>query len=96
MPLADDFFQAVVADLGVDFGGGDAVVAQEFLYVADVHAGFQEVGGGAVAQHVGGDVAFQGGFFGGAGDEFAQELRGGGFAGGGDEQVFAAGIAAAA
>ncbi len=39
--------------MGVDHGGFDVAVAQEFLDGADVVAGFEEVGGEAVAEGVG-------------------------------------------
>src|SRR5688500_16314834 len=44
---------AAVEDVGVDHGGGDVFVAQEFLDGTDVVAVFEEVGGEAVAEGVG-------------------------------------------
>jgi len=41
--------------VGVDFGGFGALVAEEFLDVAEVGAGFEEVGGEGVAEGVDAD-----------------------------------------
>ena len=45
--------------MGVDFGGGRVVMAQEFLDVADIDAGLQELRRGGVAEHVRRDAACQ-------------------------------------
>jgi hypothetical protein len=42
----------VDAQVGVALGGGQTGMAQQFLDAAQVGAGFQQVGGEAVAQHV--------------------------------------------
>ncbi len=49
---ADDAAPAFVEDVGVDHGGGHVAVAEQFLHGADVIAGFEQVGGEAVAQRV--------------------------------------------
>ena len=48
-----DLAESRSADVGVDFGGLDAGVAQEFLNDAQVGAVFEQVGGEAVSKHVG-------------------------------------------
>jgi hypothetical protein len=53
---AVDLAQTLSVQMGVNFGGADAGVAEEFLDDAQVRAVFEEVGGKAVAQHVRGDV----------------------------------------
>jgi hypothetical protein len=52
-----NFAQALAGDVGVKLGGADAAVAEEFLDDAQVGAVFEEVGGEAVAEHVGRDVS---------------------------------------
>jgi len=49
---AADVFDIEPADVGVDFGGAGAFVAEEFLDVAQVGAVFQEVSGERVPQGV--------------------------------------------
>ena len=49
---APDAERAAVEDVGVDHGGGDVAVAEEFLDGADVVAGLKEVGREAVAEAV--------------------------------------------
>lgn len=51
-----DFFEALKVDVGVDLGGGEADVAEEFLDDAEVGAAGEEVGGVGVANFVGGEV----------------------------------------
>ena len=51
-----DFGQMVEIEFGVDLGGGEVAVAEQFLYGADVAGGLQQVAGVAVAQHVRGEV----------------------------------------
>ena len=46
---ADDAASATVGDLGVDYGGFDVAVTEEFLNGADVVAALEEVGGEGVA-----------------------------------------------
>ena len=53
--------KAVTGDVGVDFGGADGGVAEEFLDDAQVGAVLEQVGGEAVPEHVGGDVPFHAG-----------------------------------
>ena len=43
-------------EVGVDFGGGDVLVAEELLHLTNVGAPLQKVGGEAVAQGVGRDI----------------------------------------
>ncbi len=45
-------------EVGVDHGGFDILVAQEFLDGADIVAGLQKVGSEGVAENVGCDVAW--------------------------------------
>ena len=47
---------AGVHNVGVDHGGGDIFVAQEFLHGANVVACFKQVGGEGVTKDVGGDA----------------------------------------
>lgn len=53
--------------MGVDHGGANIFVAEEFLYSADVVTGFEEVSGEGVTEGVGGyffgDIGLLGGFF---------------------------------
>lgn len=51
-----DLAEAAAGDVGVDLGGGEAGVAEEFLDGAEVGAVFQQVGGEGVAEGVGADV----------------------------------------
>ena len=53
MGLVVDGEQAVAVDLGVDLGRRQGGVAQEFLDLAEIGAGRQEVGCEGVAQRVG-------------------------------------------
>lgn len=55
MVFAVDLAQAAFGDVGVDLGGGDGGMAEEFLDDAEVGPMFEEVGGEAVSEHVGGD-----------------------------------------
>jgi hypothetical protein len=75
MEFAMDFAEALAGDVGVEFGGGDAGVAEEFLDDAEVSAVFEEVGGEGVAEHVGCDVARNAGVA-GAGFDAAPHGRG--------------------
>ena len=54
-----DSMEAFLVDVGVDLGGGDVGVAEEFLDDAEVGAIFEEVSGEAVAQEVWVDAAFE-------------------------------------
>ena len=63
MKPAVDFPEAVAGDVGVDFGGADVRVAEEFLDDAQIRAVLQEVRGETVSQHVGGNVALDPGVF---------------------------------
>ena len=53
---ADDAASATVGDLGVDYGGFDVAVTEEFLNSADVVAALEEVGGEGVAEGVATDA----------------------------------------
>src|ERR1039457_6839631 len=57
MILAVDVPQTVGGDVGIDFGRADAGMAEQLLNDAQVRAVIEQMGGKAVAQHVGGDVA---------------------------------------
>ena len=72
MKFLMDFPQAVAGDVGVDFGGADGGVAEEFLDDAQVSAVLEEVGGEAVPEHVGGEVAFNAGVAGAVFDAFPE------------------------
>jgi hypothetical protein len=56
MRLVVDFAEAAAGEVGVDLGGGEAGVAEEFLDGAQVGAGLQQVGGEGVTQGVGADA----------------------------------------
>src|SRR5438876_77329 len=47
----------MAGDVGIDFGRADVGMAQEFLDDAQIRAVFEQVGGKAVAEHVGSDVS---------------------------------------
>ena len=55
-----DFFEAVDGDVGVNLGGGEGFMAQEFLYDAEVCAGVEHVGGEGMSQGVWCDFATTG------------------------------------
>ena len=55
MGVVVDLFHAFGGDVGVDLGGGETGVAEEFLDAAEVCAVVEEVGGEAVAELVGMD-----------------------------------------
>lgn len=55
--------EAFGGDVSVDFGGARGFVAEEGLDVAEVGAGFEEVGGEAVAEGVDRDAFLDAGFF---------------------------------
>lgn len=52
-----DFGETAASDMGIDLGGADGCVAEEFLDNAEVSAMFEQVSGEAVAEHVRRDVA---------------------------------------
>lgn len=58
---AADCVGAAVQHMGVNLGGLDIFVAEQFLHCADVVARLEEVGGKAVAQRVGRDRFVQAG-----------------------------------
>jgi len=60
MKFPVDFAQAAAGDVGIDFGGADAGVTEQFLDDAQVGAMFQEVRGEAVAKHVWGGSSVAG------------------------------------
>jgi hypothetical protein len=53
--LVVGFFEAFSGDVGVDLGGDEVGVAEEFLDAAEIGAGIEHVGGVAVAEFVGGE-----------------------------------------
>jgi uncharacterized protein (UPF0210 family) len=61
MEFLVDVAEALAGDVGVDFGGADGGVAEEFLDDAQIGAVLEEVGGEAVPEHVGGEVSFNAG-----------------------------------
>ncbi len=81
-----DLFEAVGVDVGVDLGGGDVGVAEEFLDDAEVGAAGEEVGGEGVAEGVGVDGA-DAGAAGEAADELPEDDAGDGPAGAGEEEA---------
>lgn len=70
---AFDCHSAALEDVGVDHGGFDVFVPEEFLDGADVVAVLEEVGGEGVAEGVGGDGFLDAGFLGGGADGFLEE-----------------------
>ena len=50
MILLDDAFDVAPVEVGVYFGGGDAFVAEHFLYCAQVGTSFHQVGGEGVPE----------------------------------------------
>ena len=52
MVLVHGLVQMAGVEVGVDFGRGDGFVSEELLYLADVGAPLQQVGGEAVAESV--------------------------------------------
>ena len=73
--------------MGVDFGGAGGFVAEEGLDVAEVGAGFEEVGGEAVAEGVDGDAFFDFGGFEGGFEDGLDAAVGIGLVGGAFEKV---------
>lgn len=63
MKFLVDVAQPVAGDVGVDLGGADGGMAEEFLDDAEVGAVFEQVRGEAVSQHVRGDAARDAGVF---------------------------------
>ena len=62
--LGNDLPQKIPVEVGIDFGGGDAGVAQHFLHGAQVGPAFYEVRGEGVAQRVRADGFAQAGLLG--------------------------------
>ena len=64
---ADGVAEVLGGEVGVDFGGDDAAVAEHFLHGTEVGTVLHEFGGEGVAEAVGGnvfgDVGTGGGFF---------------------------------
>ena len=85
---AFDLVEAFGGDVGVDFGGAGGFVAEEGLDVAEVGAGFEEVGGEAVAEGVDGDAFFNLRFFEGVFEDGLDAAVGIGLVGGAFEEVF--------
>ncbi len=69
-----DFPEAFLIDVGVDLGGGDVGVAEEFLDDAEVGAAFEEVGGERVPQQVRVDVLLDAGEGGALLDDLADPV----------------------
>ncbi len=53
MGLVVHLRQVLKVEVGVDLGGGEAGVAEQFLHRAQVAGGFEQMGGEGVAQQVG-------------------------------------------
>jgi hypothetical protein len=53
--------KTVGGDVGIDFGGGDGGVAEEFLDDAEISAVLEQVRGEAVSEHMRSDVTFDAG-----------------------------------
>jgi len=51
--FGDDGLEEFAVEMGVNLGGGDADMPQEFLHEADIPAAFEDVGGKGVAEGVG-------------------------------------------
>lgn len=85
---AFDLVEAFGGDVGVDFGGAGGFVAEEGLDVAEVGAGFEEVGGEAVAEGVDGDALFDLGFLESVFEDGLDAAVGIGLAGLAFEEVF--------
>ena len=88
-----DLFEAVGVDVGVDLGGGDVGVAEEFLDDAEVGAAGEEVGGEGVAEGVGVDGA-DAGALGHFSDELPEDDAGDWAAGAGEEDAVMGGFGA--
>ena len=56
-----DLAQSLPGYMSIDFCGADAGMAEQFLNDTQVSAVLQQMGGKAVAQHVGRDVPFDAG-----------------------------------
>ncbi len=56
MELSMDFAKPLAGDVRIKFRGADGGVAQQFLNHPQIRTVFEQVGGEAVAQHVGRDV----------------------------------------
>nr|VFK38231.1 MAG: hypothetical protein BECKTC1821E_GA0114239_100211 [Candidatus Kentron sp. TC]VFK53121.1 MAG: hypothetical protein BECKTC1821F_GA0114240_100211 [Candidatus Kentron sp. TC] len=72
----------------VDLRGSNRLMSEEFLDIAHVQAGVEEVGSAGMAKHVGGGAAGESGVFSGLGDEAPDELGSGGVAPGVDEEAW--------
>ncbi len=75
MELFVDRFEALLIHVGVDLGGGDIGVAEEFLNDSEVGAILQEMGGKGMAEEVGVDVLIDPGLLGALFDNLADALR---------------------
>src|ERR1039458_10719433 len=76
MILMVDVAQTLGGDVGIDFSRADAGMAEQLLNDAQVGAVIEQMGGKAVAQHVGGDVAGDAGPAGAVFDAQAQSHGG--------------------
>src|SRR5262245_23525067 len=86
-----DLDQAVLGDLGVELGGGEAGVAEQLLDAADVGATGEQVGRERWAQDVRGDLVREADTGGVAAEELPGALAGDAGAAGAEEQGGAAG-----
>lgn len=79
--------EVFLVEVGVDLGGGDVGVAEEFLNHTQVGAAFEEVGGEGVAEEVRVDFVGESGLFGTLLDDLAHAVGGEGAASDGEEDV---------
>lgn len=79
--------EVFLVEVGVDLGGGDVGVAEEFLDDAEVGPAFEEVGGEGVAEEVRIDFVGEAGARGAVFDDLAHAVGGEGAAANGEEDV---------
>jgi len=87
MELFVDFVETLLVDVGVDLGGGDVGVSEEFLDDAEVGTAFEEVGGEGVAEEVGVNVLFDAGVGGALFDDLADAVGAEGAAADGEKDL---------
>lgn len=71
-----DCFEAFLVDVGVDLGGRDVGVAEEFLNDAEIGTVLEEVGGEGVAKEVGVDVLVNAGLLSAIFDDLPDTIGG--------------------
>lgn len=81
-----DVFESAVFDVGVDLGGGDAGVSEEFLEGSDFRSVGEHVGGEAVSEGVGADLVACSDADGVLFDESPEHFAGHLFSSAGDEE----------